>query len=199
MNTQPSDDIKSFDTGRFIVDETPLSGVYVIERKPLGDSRGFLERLYCTDELKAVGFDTGPVQINRTFTQAKGTLRGLHFQHAPKAERKIISCLKGKVFDVAVDLRKGSPSFLQWFGTELSEENNRSLVIPEGCAHGFQTLLDDCALLYFHSKAYAPEYEAGYHFADETLAIAWPLKPNTLSGRDNALPVIEENFEGLIL
>jgi dTDP-4-dehydrorhamnose 3,5-epimerase len=172
-------------------------GLRVIERRPIGDSRGFLARLFCAEELAEVGWNTPIAQINHTFTAHRGTLRGMHFQRAPHTEMKLISCLRGEIWDVAVDVRKDSPTFLQWFATHLSAENNRALLIPQGFAHGFQTLTDDVELLYCHSAAYFPEAEAGLHLLDPRLAIAWPLPPGEISARDQAHPFINATCEGV--
>ena len=184
------------DTGRFRLTRSPLKGVFVVERKPLGDARGFLERLFCVDELQVAGLSRPPVQINRTLTKKAGTLRGLHYQRRPHSEIKMISCLAGRIFDVAVDLRKESPTYGRWYGHELSQDNHVSMIIPEGCAHGFQTLSDLCELVYCHSERYAPAAEGGINFADTTLAIDWPLTPTEVSDRDRAMPVLDETFAG---
>jgi dTDP-4-dehydrorhamnose 3,5-epimerase len=143
-------------SGHFEVVSTPLAGLAVILRKPMRDERGFFERLFCQEELQTAGLTKPIVQINRSLTRKKGTVRGMHFQYPPHSEVKIVSCLKGEIFDVAVDIRSGSATCLRWHGELLSAENNRSMLIPEGFAHGFQTLSDDCELLYLHTAAYAP-------------------------------------------
>ena len=171
---------------------TEIAGVLVVTRHPLGDSRGFLERVYCAAELPA--FPHPPVQINRTLTAAPNTVRGLHLQRPPHAETKLVSCLRGRVFDVAVDLRAGSPTYGRWVGAELSADNHRSLLVPEGCAHGFQTLTADCELLYLHSSAYAPEAEDGVHHASPALGIDWPAPAAVLSDRDAALAPFGPDF-----
>lgn len=182
-------------SGRFVIAPTALRGVVVIERRPRGDDRGWFERLFCADELAAVGFGAGPVQINRTLTRRRGAVRGLHFQRPPCAEVKLISCLRGRVLDVVVDLRRGSPTFGGWAAAELSAENRRSMLAPQGCAHGFQTLEDDCELLYLHSAPHAPDAEGGVHHACQRLAIAWPEPVTALSERDAALPPLDPGFE----
>ena len=182
----------------FDIQLTPLSGLKVLVRKPLGDSRGYLERMFCVRELRDVFGARRVVQINHTFTQTRGTLRGMHFQHAPHAETKFVSCLRGTVFDVAVDLRKGSSTFLQWHAELLSADNHKTLLIPEGFAHGFQTLTDDCEMLYLHTAAYAPGAEAGLNPEDPKLAIAWPLPIAKVSPRDTAHALIVDDFEGVM-
>lgn len=176
---------------------TPIEGVFVVERQRIGDSRGFLSRLFCAEELAEVGFTLPVAQINHTLTETAGTLRGLHFQHPPAAEDKLVSCIRGAVFDVAVDLRAGSPTFLRWHGVELSADNNRALMIPQGCAHGFQALVDGCELLYLHSRPYAPAAEGGLNPLDPQLAIAWPLPVTIMSRRDAGHPLVEANFTGV--
>lgn len=184
---------------RFDITDTPLHGLKVVQRNPIGDHRGYLERLYCADELRAVVADVTIAQINHTYTAARGTVRGMHFQHPPHAEVKFVSCLRGEVFDVAVDLRLGSPTFLHWHAERLSGDNHRTLVIPEGFAHGFQTLTDDCEMLYFHSAAYRPKAEDGLRPLDPRLAIDWPLEIADLSGRDAGHPLIDDAFRGVSL
>lgn len=186
-------------SGRFEIQDTALAGVKRITRMALSDSRGFLERLYCPDELADAGFAKPIAQINRTFTRHRGTVRGLHFQLPPHAESKIVSCLRGEVFDVAVDLRAGSPTFLKWHGEILNADNRRMLLIPEGCAHGAQALSDDCEMLYFHTAAHAPEAEGGIHPEDATLAISWPLPVAELSARDANLARLSPSFSGIHL
>ena len=172
-------------------------GLRVIERKPIGDTRGSLTRLFCVEELAAAGWNAPVKQINHTFTARRGTLRGMHYQRPPHAETKLISCLRGEVWDVAVDVRKGSPTFLKWFATTLSAENNRALLIPQGFAHGFQTLTDDVDLLYCHSALYAPDAEAGLHPLDPRLAIDWPLPHHDISERDQGHPLINATYKGV--
>lgn len=183
---------------RFDIQTTPLSGLKVLVRKPLGDSRGYLERMFCLDELNEVFGERRIVQINHTLTQTKGTVRGMHFQYAPHAEMKFVSCLRGSVFDVAVDLRKDSSTFLQWHAEPLSADNHRTLVIPEGFAHGFQTLTDDCEMLYLHTATYAPQAEAGLNPQDAKLGIAWPLPISEISPRDTGHVLIADDFEGAV-
>lgn len=182
---------------RFVVQETPLAGVKVVERQVAGDERGFLSRLFCAAELAAAGWQKPIAQINHTYTAQPGTVRGLHCQLPPMAEMKLVTCLQGEVWDVAVDVRADSPTFLQWFGVALSAENHRALLLPEGVAHGFQTLTAGVDLVYCHSAAYAPECEAGLHPLDGRLAIPWPLPVACLSERDRRHPLVDENFIGV--
>ncbi|MDM7947594.1 MAG: dTDP-4-dehydrorhamnose 3,5-epimerase [Oceanibaculum nanhaiense] len=185
--------------GRFTVHDLPLAGLKLVERQRLGDHRGFLARLFCAEELAEAGWLSPIAQINHTMTAHKGTVRGLHFQHPPQAERKLVSCIRGEVWDVAVDLRADSPSFLAWHAERLSAENGRALLIPEGFAHGFQALTDEAELLYCHSAAYAPGAEAGLNPVDPVLAIAWPLEIAEMSERDRAHPLIGTGFVGVRL
>ena len=164
---------------RFLITEMPLSGLKLIERKKIGDSRGFLSRLFCMEELSAAGWVKPVAQINHTYTANKGTVRGMHFQREPHAEMKLVTCIRGEIFDVAMDVRAGSPTFLKWHGEILSADNCKALLIPEGFAHGFQTLTDDVELIYFHSAAYSPDAESGLNPNDRMLSIKWslPIRP----------------------
>ena len=184
---------------RFTLNSTPLAGLVTVQRQPLVDSRGFLARMFCAEELAPAGWTWPIAQINHTHTARCGTVRGLHFQHPPAAEAKLVSCLRGAVWDVAVDLRAGSPTFLQWFGTELSAANHRALLIPPGFAHGFQALADDCEMLYLHSAPHAPASEGGLDALDPRLAIAWPLPVAERSPRDAEHPLLAPGFTGLPL
>lgn len=177
--------------------ELELGGAYLIELTPRGDARGKFTRLFCEKEIAAIGHTKRIVNVNASFTKDKGTLRGMHFQRPPKAEIKIVRCSRGKVLDVIVDIRKGSPTFLRHVAVELTEDNDRMLYIPEGFAHGFQTLTDDVEFMYFVSEFYAPEAEGGLRFDDPRLAIAWPLEPTEVSPRDRQHPLIDDTYEGL--
>jgi dTDP-4-dehydrorhamnose 3,5-epimerase len=184
---------------RFTFIDTSLKGLTVFQRKPIGDSRGYLERMFCLEDLKELSGNRIIHQINHTLTVKKGTLRGLHFQHPPHAETKWISCIKGEVFDVAVDIRKDSDTFLQYHAEILSAENHRTLCIPEGFAHGFQTLTEDCEMLYFHSAPFVNGSEGGLHAEDPFLAIHWPLTITEQSERDKNHSLLNINFKGLEL
>lgn len=184
---------------RFTITDLPLAGLKLVERQRLGDSRGFLSRLYCAEELVAAGWQKAIAQVNHTHTSICGTVRGMHFQHPPHAEMKLVSCIRGKVWDVAVDLRAGSSTFLHWHAEELSAENNSALLIPEGFAHGFQALTDDVELLYCHSAAYHAETEAGFNPRDPELAINWPLEIVELSNQDAQHSMVNQNFAGLLV
>lgn len=184
---------------RFAVTDLPLTGLKLVERQRLGDSRGFLSRLFCAEELAAAGWHKPIAQINHTYTAKRGAVRGMHFQHPPHAEMKLVSCIRGEVWDVAVDLRVGSKTFLQWHAESLSVDNGRALLIPEGFAHGFQALTDDVELLYCHSTAYTSTAEAGLNAKDPMLAISWSLQITELSLRDSQHPMLNEQFTGVAL
>lgn len=184
---------------RFDFIPTPLTGLMLVQRKAIEDHRGFLSRFYCAEEFRAAGIDKPVAQINHTLTRQRGAVRGLHFQHPPHAETKVVSCLKGEILDVAVDLRRDSPTFLHWHGEILSAANRKSLLIPEGYAHGFQTLAEDCELIYLHTSPYHPESEGALNVADPRLNIAWFLPVNDLSERDRNHPFISQNFQGIVL
>ena len=186
-------------TTRFDILPTPLEGLRTLRRKPVGDIRGFLERMFCADELSQILGCKPIAQINRTLTGMRGSIRGMHFQHAPHAETKFVTCLRGEVFDVAVDVRKNSPTFLQWHGQILTHDNHATLVIPEGFAHGFQTLSNDCELLYFHTAAYQADSEGALNAQDPRLAIKWPLEITHQSERDKSHAQITQTFEGVTL
>jgi dTDP-4-dehydrorhamnose 3,5-epimerase len=184
---------------RFTFHPTPLAGLIVIERHPIADERGLFERLFCIDELAAMNIQMPILQANRSVTAGKGTVRGMHFQYPPHAESKLITCLAGRVFDVAVDLRRGSSTFLRWHAEELSNDNHKSILIPAGFAHGLQTLEAGCELLYFHSVAYAAAAEGGIQPTDPRLGIAWPLPIADMSVRDRSHPALTGGFDGIVL
>ena len=183
---------------RLAVAATPLPGLVVLERRVLQDARGGFSRLYGRDELDALGVGTFDVaQANHSVTAHVGALRGLHYQRDPHAERKLVHCVRGAVFDVAVDLRRGSPTFGRWHGELLSATNGRAMLIPERWAHGFQCLEADSEVIYLHTAAYAPDSEGGVDALDPALAVGWPLPPGERSKRDGALPRLGRDFEGL--
>lgn len=184
---------------RFDFIPTPLAGLMRVQRKAIEDARGFLSRFYCAEAFAEAGIDKTIAQINHTLTRRKGAVRGLHFQYPPHAETKLVSCLHGEIFDVAVDLRHGSPTFLHWHGVLLSAENRQSLLIPEGFAHGFQALSDDCELLYLHTAAYCPEAEGALNARDPILNISWPLPIGDFSERDSNHPFISQEFQGIVI
>lgn len=187
------DDVKRFD-----ITDLPLAGLKLVQRHPRGDARGSLTRMFCAAELQPVW--PGPIiQINHTWTAKRGTVRGLHYQHPPHCEKKIVACLRGEVWDVAVDLRAGSPTFLHWHAEVLSAANNRALLIPEGFAHGFQTLTQEVEMLYFHSSPHVGTSEGGLHPLDPKLGIHWPLGVSMLSERDASHPLLPSGFKGITI
>ena len=179
------------------VSPTPIAGVIVVETTPYSDQRGVFARLFCSEALHGILGSRSIVQVNHSLTRAAGAVRGLHYQNAPHAEMKLVRCLKGRVWDLALDLRAGSPTLLQWHAEELSADNARMLVVPEGCAHGFQVLADNSELLYLHTASYMPAAEGGIHPTDPKLAIRWPLPVEDLSDRDRNHPLLNDHFSGL--
>jgi dTDP-4-dehydrorhamnose 3,5-epimerase len=176
---------------------TGLEGSYVIDLTPYRDERGWFARFYCKTEFAAIGHTKEWVQMNHSFNREKGALRGLHYQQPPFREIKVVRCIAGSIYDVIIDLRKGSASFLQGFAVELSAENKKMLYIPEGFAHGFQVLSENTELIYLHSEYYTPGAEGGLRFDDPGLRIAWPLPVTILSERDAAHPLLTDQFKGI--
>lgn len=177
--------------------ESGIKGLFTLKAKALHDERGFFARTFCKKELAETGFNKDFVQFNHSFNKKAGTLRGMHFQKPPYAETKLIRCVQGAVYDVAVDIRKDSPTFLKWFATELSAENLTSILIPEGFAHGFQAMTDDAVLLYHHTAYYTPGADYGLRFDDPVLKINWPLPPYAVTEKDKNYPLTDTNFKGL--
>jgi dTDP-4-dehydrorhamnose 3,5-epimerase len=184
-------------TSRFRARETRLSGLTLLERTKVGDDRGFLSRLFCAEDLTDFGFDAPVSQINETGTRKAGTVRGMHYQRTPFAEIKLVTCVEGRVLDIAVDVRRGSPTWLQHYAVELSADNACSLLIPKGFAHGFQALSDYVRMIYVHSAPYHAESEGGLHCLDSALGLNWPLPVRNLSDRDNRHPLVSPSFEGV--
>ncbi|MCP4673153.1 MAG: dTDP-4-dehydrorhamnose 3,5-epimerase [Desulfobacula sp.] len=176
---------------------TDLKGAFIIEHGIVEDNRGRFSRLICTKELKTIGHTEKFVQINHSHTKEPGSVRGMHFQAPPAAEIKIVKCIKGAVFDVIVDIRRNSPTFLCWYGQEITEVNMKMMYIPKGFAHGFQTLNPDSELIYFHTEFYSQENEGALHYMDPRFSIKWPLSVSDISERDTSHPFIDEIFEGI--
>ncbi|MEW6552582.1 MAG: dTDP-4-dehydrorhamnose 3,5-epimerase [Campylobacterota bacterium] len=176
--------------------KTNFKDLYIIEPNSFKDERGVFSRVFCEEELKDI-FKFNIKQINHSITKEKGTVRGLHFQYEPYAEIKMVKCIKGKVFDVVVDIRKNSSTFLQYFNIELTEENQKMIYIPKGFAHGFQTLEDDTQLLYLHSGIYTPSHEGTLNIKDLLLNIKWPLDTIHISKKDENQPFLNLEFEGI--
>lgn len=177
----------------------PLRGAYLVESTPLGDHRGCFARLFCQRELENVLGDKTIVQSNYSFSKLKGTIRGLHFQTPPAAEIKFVRCVQGSFFDVIVDLRQDSPTFLQWHGETLKAGDLRMILVPEGFAHGLQTLEDDSAAMYLHTEYFSPDNEGGVRFNDPKLGIDWPLPPADVSEKDRYQRLINDEYKGMTL
>ena len=171
--------------------ETPLKGAWVIDLDPMTDGRGFFARTYCEHEFKAHGIDLTLVQCNMSQNNKARTLRGMHLQTAPVEESKLVRCIQGSLYDVIIDLRTASPTYLMHFGTELSAENRRMLYVPIGFAHGYQTLEDDTEVFYMVGAYYTPEYACGFRYNDPTFSIQWPLPVEFISEKDAIWPLFE--------
>jgi dTDP-4-dehydrorhamnose 3,5-epimerase len=172
-----------------IFEETKLVGAFVVDLERREDSRGFFARTWCADEFAEHGLTNGVVQANMSWNPRQGTLRGMHFQHPPHAEAKLVRCTRGAVFDVIIDLRPDSATYKQWLGVELNADNRRALFVPEGFAHGFQTLVPDCEVTYQVSEFYTPGAEGGVRWNDPAFGIDWPDPANAfLSEKDRSWP-----------
>ncbi|MFN7714565.1 MAG: dTDP-4-dehydrorhamnose 3,5-epimerase family protein [Pseudanabaenaceae cyanobacterium] len=185
--------------GRFQIKTLKIAGLQQIIRQPIGDSRGFLSRLFCADELGLTGWQKPIAQINHTYTDKAGTVRGMHYQNPPHTEMKLVTCIRGQMWDVVVDLRADSPTFLIWEAAVLSADNGCALLIPDGCAHGFQTLTDGVEIIYCHSAPYHSDAEGGLNPQDPRLSIAWPQVITEISQRDQNHPFLDASFQGLSL
>ena len=176
---------------------TEINGLFIAETDLISDDRGTFSRLFCERELAGAIGSRKIVQINRSLTITPGTVRGMHYQNPPHTEMKLVRCTKGRIWDIAVDIRAGSPTFLKWHAEELSPQNRRMSIIPEGFAHGFQTLDHDSELLYLHTNFYKPEAEGGVLYNDSQLAIPWPLPVTNLSDSDERYPILPRDFCGI--
>ena len=176
---------------------TRLNGVFIADTNYRSDTRGSFARLFCKNELAAGLQGREIVQVNSSVTKSRGAVRGLHFQHPPYSEMKFVRCVKGRVWDVVVDLREDSPTFMEWHAEELSQDNARMIIIPEGCAHGFQALEVESELLYLHTEYYTPDAEDGLAYDDPLLNILWPLPVTEISERDKWHPKLDQNFSGI--
>jgi len=172
--------------------ETALPGVWVIDPEPSGDERGFFARTWCAREFEARGLTAELAQCSVSWNRARGTVRGLHYQIAPHEEAKLVRCTRGAIHDVALDLRPGSAARHRWTAVELSADNRRMLFVPEGVAHGFQTLVDDTEVFYQISREYRPDAQRGVRWHDPTLGIPWPVREAIVSARDAALPLLAD-------
>jgi dTDP-4-dehydrorhamnose 3,5-epimerase len=179
------------------IQNTAIIGAWIIESEAFRDDRGMFSRHFCARELQELFGARTIVQINHSTTRKVGAVRGLHYQNAPHAEMKLVRCLKGRVFDVAVDLRQDSPTFRKWNAVELTPESNLAYLIPEGCAHGFQVLEENSQLLYMHTEFYTPQSEVAVRFDDPCIGVNWPLEPTDVSARDKSHPLLNEIFEGV--
>lgn len=177
--------------------ELELKGAFEIELAPMKDERGFFVRSFCKKTLSAIGFDKEIVQINHSHSSKKGTFRGFHFQHPPYCETKIIRCIRGEVYDIIIDIRAGSPTFLQSATVHLSFDKFNAIYIPEGFAHGFQTLTNNCELLYLHTAEYSAQAEDALHYADPAVAITLPLEIAEISARDQQHDFLTPDFKGI--
>jgi dTDP-4-dehydrorhamnose 3,5-epimerase len=179
------------------VQQTKIDGLYIIKPEPFQDGRGFFNRIFCMKELEEIRQNITITQANHSMTCEKGTVRGLHFQNKPFQEMKIVRCVAGSVFDVGVDIRKGSPTFLKWHGEILSAENMNALVVPEGFAHGFQTLTDNAELIYLSTAPYHKDAESGIRYDDPMLKITWPLPVTIVSEKDAGHNLLTKEFTGI--
>jgi len=180
-----------------ILEPLALSDAFIIIQELTYDNRGAFGRLFCKNELKPITKNFEIVQINHSFNKKIGALRGMHFQQQPKAEIKMVKCIKGSVYDVIVDIRKGSSTFLEWTGVKLSENNKKMIYIPKGFAHGFQVLEPDTQLLYLHSEYYFKNFEGALRFNDPRIGINWPLPISDISERDLSHPLLDKDFKGI--
>ena len=176
-----------------------LSGAFTIDVQPFQDSRGFFTRTFCENDFGEQGLVQHFVQANHSGTNGKGVIRGMHFQYPPHAETKLVKCVQGSIFDVIVDVRAGSSTFLQWYGAELSAENKRMMYVPVGFAHGFQSLTDYSEITYMVSNFYHKENEGGVRYYDGSVNIGWPLTVSLVSDKDRNIPLIDQSFRGVII
>jgi dTDP-4-dehydrorhamnose 3,5-epimerase len=167
---------------------TPIPGVHVLHLVPIPDNRGFFARAFCADEFRERGLNPTVTQAHLSLNNVRGVLRGMHYQKPPAAEAKLVRCIRGAIYDVAVDLRPESPTYLKWFACELSASNRKAMYVPEGCAHGFQALDDNSEVFYQVSHAYAPDLADGFRYDDPAVGIRWPLQVRVISTRDGAWP-----------
>jgi len=182
---------------RFEFLEEPLRGLKLIKSMPIHDPRGHFQRLYCMKDFEDVGLQDSIVNVNYSKTNRPGTIRGLHFQRYPSNEVKIVKCIKGAIYDVAVDIREGSPTFLKYYGVELNEKNEYMLFIPKGFAHGFQALEENSEIIYFVTEYYSSELESGLNPFDKIIDINWPLACECISEKDQNAQMLDPSFRGI--
>ena len=180
-----------------IFEETKLKGAFVISLQLFSDDRGGFARTFCKKEFEQIGHTKEFVQLNHSYNTLKGTLRGMHYQVAPYQEIKLIRCVKGAVNDVIIDIRETSETFLQHISVELSEQNKKMIYVPEGFAHGFQTLTDNAELIYHHTHYFTPNADAGLNYADKALNINWSLPISIISEKDKNYKLIDNTFKGI--
>ena len=178
-------------------EQTNLKGAWVVTLSPFHDERGSFVRMFCKNEFSATGLNREFVQLNHSVNKSKGTFRGLHYQKPPFSEAKLIRCIRGKIFDVIVDIREGSETFLHHFSIELSPESSTMLFVPEGFAHGYVTLEDNSDLIYFHTSFHTPGFEAALNYKDPMLNIQLPVEPTIMSDKDKIHAFIDNNFTGI--
>ncbi len=182
---------------RFDITKTAIEGVYILKAKPIGDERGYFERFFCAEEFKEIGLKGQIAQMNLSLSERRGTLRGMHYQMPPYNEFKIVRCLKGALYDVAVDIRKDSPTFLQHVGVTLSEDEHNYLVLPHGTAHGFITLTDNAQIMYLLDRQFCADAERGINPFDKALNIKWPAKVEVISRKDENRERLPDDFAGI--
>jgi dTDP-4-dehydrorhamnose 3,5-epimerase len=180
-----------------IFTETLLRGSFVIDLEPFSDDRGWFARTYCKKEFEKINHTREWVQLNHSVTWQEGSIRGMHFQNPPHEEIKMVRCIAGTVYDVIIDIREGSPTFLNWFGTELSAANKKMMYIPAGFAHGFQTLTDNCELIYHHTSFYTQGSEGGLRYDDPGIGILWKIPVTHISDRDLHHAFLDDSFKGI--
>ncbi len=178
---------------------TPIQDAFIVEPEPFEDTRGRFARVFCQNELQSILHGKNIVQINHSLTRQKGAIRGMHFQYPPRAEIKIVKCMRGSIYDVIIDLRRNSPTLLQWHGEVLSAENMKMIYVPEGFAHGFQALEENTELLYLHTEFYSPQNEGAVRYDDPLINIQWPMEITDISEKDQNHPLLSQDFEGIVL
>ena len=183
--------------GKLVVCDSPIEGVYVIETNAFGDNRGIFARWFCDRELAQIFSGQKIVNVNYSKTIRKGSIRGMHFQNPPDTETKLVRCISGRVLDVVVDIRRESPTFLKYFAVELSSERMNMIFVPKGFAHGFQSLEDDCEIMYLVTQYYSPENEGGLNAFDPRIGIQWPLNVTDMSDKDRNRSFIDGDFQGI--
>ena len=183
--------------GKLSIEQTPFEDVYVIDTDAFKDDRGIFARWFCNEELKSILKDQQIVNVNFSRTVIKGSIRGMHFQYPPYTETKLVRCIRGKILDVIVDIRKDSPTFLQNYSVELSEENMKMLYVPKGFAHGFQSLADNSEIMYLVTEYYSPDFESGLNPLDRQLNISWPLGVTNISKKDKERQMVTDSFSGI--